>query len=89
MKILSIALLALLGCSGASNPESTIPAAARPAWNACHDSVQRWCRERNNGDPHGTGQCEDQAAVSYRDLATEEARQTFFRERGCTARPPR
>lgn len=88
MKWFPFALLALLGCSAASSPESQIPVAGRPAWTSCRDAVVRACRDRFNGDPQGSMQCEESEAVRYRDLATDAARAQFLRERGCTTLPP-
>ena len=87
MKRTSIALLALLGCSAASNPESQIPAAARPAWTACRDAVVRRCRDQYNGDPQSSIQCEESEAMRYRALGTEAERTEFLRARGCTTIP--
>lgn len=89
MRIFPFALLALLGCSAASNPESQFPAAARPAWTACRDAVTRTCRERYSGDPQGSMRCEESEAIRYRDLTTDAQREQFLRERGCTALPAR
>lgn len=89
MRMFLFALLAFLGCSAAANPESQLPAAARPAWAACREDVVRTCRERYSGDPQGSMRCEESEAIRYRDLTTDAQREQFLRERGCTSLPAR
>ncbi len=88
MKRALVVSLIVFGCSSTANRESTIPAAARPRWDACRTTIERYCRERNNGDPLTTSQCEQDAATRYAALTTEPDRATFMTTRGCVQTPP-
>lgn len=88
MRWLRLCLALALGCGSTVNRESTIPEAGRARWSACRSAVERYCRDRNNGDPMGSSQCESSTASEYAALATDPARASFLAGRGCAALPP-
>lgn len=83
--ILSVLFLTPLAVAGCGAHEASMPSEARPLWDRCESTLQRYCRERSEGASNIEHACMRDWRDRYVALRDDTGRRALVTSYGCPA----